>query len=249
MSKIQINEFDPQSIPESCTFIVIGAPGSGKTNFIEYLCYYNKHRHPVARVWSDTEMEQGSYRKFIRPLYISEYYDKNELDQSIIRQKTCKAEDCRNSYSINILDDIAADKSVLKTKSVIGLFKYGSQWWDSLTIFGTHYALEFPPDIRKTVSYVVLFREPDINERKKLYENFAGIVGTFKVFCDLMDQITGDYTCIVIKKRSQSNELKDCVFYCKAEDMTKVKWSFGCEQYKKWSDDRYNKSYIPKAAV
>lgn len=248
MSKVEISEFDPQSIPDSCTIICIGAPGLGKTNIIEYLCYYNKHRFPTARVWSETELEQGAYRKFIHPLYISEYFDGKELDSNIIRQKTCVAEGCPNCLCIDILDDINADKSFLKKKNVIGLFKYG-RWWQNATIFGTHYSLDFPPDIRKTVAYIVLFREADVNERKKLYENFGGIVGSFKVFCDLMDQLTGDYCCLVIKKRSQSNELKDCVFYCKAEDMTKIRWTFGCREFNEWANQRYNTKYIPKAVV
>jgi hypothetical protein len=59
-----------------------------------------------------------------------------------------------------------------------------------------------------------------------------------------MDGLTGDYTCIVFDRRTQSNKLEDCVYYFKAPNMEKKKWAFGCDDFKKWSKDRYNTKYV-----
>lgn len=96
--------------------------------------------------------------------------------------------------------------------------------------------------MRKSVSYVAIFREPEEVERKKLYDNFGGLAGSYDRFCDLMDELTGDFTCIIFKKRSQSNKLEDCVFYYKTQILKP--WTFGCKEYKEWGKERYNSGYV-----
>ena len=59
--EVIIDEFQLEDIPLSCTWIIIGAPGSGKTSLIENLAYYHKHKYPVARVFMGTE---DGYQKF-----------------------------------------------------------------------------------------------------------------------------------------------------------------------------------------
>ena len=59
-----------------------------------------------------------------------------------------------------------------------------------------------------------------------------------------MDQLTGDHTCLIFKKRSQSNKMEDCVYYYQ----TKVlgPWKFGCKEYRQWGATRYNPNYVEK---
>jgi hypothetical protein len=99
--------------------------------------------------------------------------------------------------------------------------------------------------VRKAVSYVFLGREPNPGERKKLYENFGGICGSYEMFCNLMDAITGDFTFLVIKMRSGSNELVDNIFWVKTiKPDTYGEFKFGCTEYRQWNDKRYNVNYI-----
>jgi hypothetical protein len=57
-----------------------------------------------------------------------------------------------------------------------------------------------------------------------------------------MDQLTGDYTFMIIDKRSQSSKLEDCVFYYR----TKVlgSWKFGCKEFRQWHTERYDTKYV-----
>ena len=237
---ITIGEFPIHKIPYSCSWIVIGPPTTGKTTFIDDLCYVNKHKYPVARVWCGTEDTQGKYKKFINNLYITNEYKSDEHEKSIIRQKMSKAEKCQNSNAIYIIDDCNTERAVFASKLMRGQFKNGSQWWNCLFILGSHYVFDMPPDVRKCVSYVAIFREPSQDERKKLYQNFA-IGCTLAEFNELMDQLTGDHTCLIFQKRSESNKMEDCVFYYKAR--LHGKWELGCNEYKKWAEERYNKNY------
>ena len=246
--EVTINEFRFEDMPMSCTWIVIGPPGSGKTSLMENIAYYRKHVYPVGRAFLGTD---GGYKRFcgiFHPLYVSNYYDEEEEKKHILRQRTCELENGKghqSNYAINIIDDAGDDPKFYKTKTMRGLFKLGSQHWHQLCMIGNQYAIDFPPDIRKSVSYVALFREPEMKERKKLYENFGGMAGTFDDFCTLMDALTGDYTCIIFKKRSQSNDLEDCVFWYKTKNPEKEfgKWKFGSVQYRRWAEERYDKNY------
>lgn len=128
-----------------------------------------------------------------------------------------------------------------------GLFKLGSQHWNQLYIVGSQYAIEMPPDVRKSASYVALFREPEEIERKKLYTNFGGLAGSYDNFCDLMDQLTGDYTCLIFKKRSQSNNMEDCIFWYRTKVLKP--WKFGCKEYRAWGKERYDTNYVEKITM
>ena len=91
---------------------------------------------------------------------------------------------------------------------------------------------------------------------KKIYNNFGGICGSYKIFSQLMDEFTGNFQCLVFKKGGQSNRLEDCVFWAKAHGWRWNKdkgkklhpypegWKFGCNEFKQWNKDRYNKNYV-----
>lgn len=249
--RVTINEFRLEDIPASCTWIIVGPPGSGKTTFIENMCYYHKHKYPVCRSFIGTD---GGYKRFCsitHPLYCSNYYSEEEEKSHIQRQRQCELENGKGyqgNYAINIIDDASDDPKIYKTKTVKGLFKLGSQHWAQILLLGTQYAIDMPPDVRKSVSYVAIFFEPEMQERKKLYNNFGGLAGTFEDFCTYMDEVTGDYTCLIFKKRTQSQHREDNVYYYKTKKMPD-KWKFGCKEYHEWAKDRMNSNYIEQINI
>lgn len=218
------------------------------TSFIENMCYSVKHLYPVARVMVGTETGYKRFKDIFHPLYVSNYYDEEEEKSHILRQRKCAMENPKGydgNYAINILDDATDDPRVFHSGLIKSAVKLGSQHWNQLFLVGTQYAYEFPPVIRKSISYVAIGREPEQIERQKLFKNFGGIAGTFKRFNDLMDELTGDFTFLIIKKRSQSNNLEDCIFFYRTVDPVETygNWKFGCKEYRKWAEDRYNKDY------
>lgn len=221
------------------------------TTLIENLMYYLKDRYPVAKIFVGTE---GAYERFcsiVPPLFVFNHYDEVEEDRHIFRQKACALENgqkSRANYAVNVLDDISDDPKIFKTKTFKGLFKLGSQHWHQLCLFGTQYAIDVPPDIRSAVSYVAIFRQPEERERKKLYDNFGGMAGSFEKFCQLMDGITGDYTCLIFDKRSQSMNIEDTVFYLRTKIMP-AKWEFGCKEYRDWGEKRIDPNYIDEVTM
>ncbi len=186
LNRKKVNPADSRTSDESVTGIEIEELGMGKyhgfqidgnkrfllgdftvthnTTTIESFCYYLKHRYPVAKVFMGTE---GSYKRFcsiMPPLFVSLEYNEQEEKNHILRQRKCKVENPEGypgNYAINIIDDASDDPKVYKTKTMRGLFKLGSQHWNQLLMVGSQYAIDLPPDIRKSVSYVAIFREPE----------------------------------------------------------------------------------------
>jgi hypothetical protein len=56
-----------------------------------------------------------------------------------------------------------------------------------------------------------------MNNRRRLYENYGSAFPSFEFFCQMMDQCTQNYECLVINNNTQSNKLEDTIFWYKAE--------------------------------
>ncbi len=250
--RLEVREFDPTSMPLSCSWIVTGPPGSGKTSLMENFAYYNRHKYAVARVFVGTDTAYERFCKVFGSLYVSDHWDEVDERKHIIRQITCIRENGKGhpaNGAINIIDDVTDDPKIFKTKPMRGLFKLGSQHWAQLLMVGSQYAIDFGPDVRKSVSYVAIGREPEPEERKKLYKNFGGICGSFKLFCDLLDAITGNYTFLIFQKRSQSNELKDNVFWFTTRNDLPETWKFGCREYRRHNRKRFDPQHVEQINI
>jgi len=89
--------------------------------------------------------------------------------------------------------------------------------WKVMLIITMQFPLGIPPNLRTNIDYVFILRENYISNRKRIYENYAGMFPTFESFCQVMDQCTENYECLVINNNSKSNKLHDQVFWYKAD--------------------------------
>ncbi len=53
--------------------------------------------------------------------------------------------------------------------------------------------------------------------RKKLYKEYGKMFSTFDIFCNVLDQITNDFACLVIKCNSNFDKFEENVFWYKAD--------------------------------
>ena len=103
------------------------------------------------------------------------------------------------------------------------------------------YCLGVPPALRTCIDYVFILREPNLKNRKKLWENYCSIFPTLQMFCDVMDNLTEDYHCMVIKNRVVSNKIEDVVFWYKAKYHDPFK--IGTRDLWEFHDKNYNNHY------
>lgn len=232
-------DFAPGTSQGLRTF-VIGQPGTGKSNLISHLAWAKSYAYPVARVFSGTEEENHFYRNIGFPdSMIHDELTEDDLWQGIKRQKyALKYLD--NPRCVEIYDDVMDDPRVFKTKAMKKIMKNGRHH-EAWYIFALQYAMDLDRGTRAASDGTFILREPSLQIRRSLYENYASIIPTFDIFQDLMDVITDDYTALYVHKNVQENDWTKNVFYHKPPIMRPFR--FGCADYWAYHDQRYNPNY------
>ena len=221
--------------------VVIGKPGTGKTTLISAILYAKKHMIPVGQVFSGTEDSNGFYRKMFPSTFVYNKYDEDAIKKFVARQKIAK-QHLENPWSVLLIDDCTDEPALFRKPLQQGLYKRGRHW-KMLYILSLQYCMDVRPVIRTNVDGCFILREPNLKNRRALYENYAGVIPDFKMFCDIMDGITNDYTALYIHNADQVNNWRDCVFWYKARPVPEG-FKFGCADFWGFHFDRYNVDYV-----
>jgi hypothetical protein len=156
-----------------------------------------------------------------------------------------------DSRTFAILDDCLYDDSWSRDKMMRLLFMNGRHW-KVMLIITMQYPLGVPPILRTNIDYVFILRENIISNRRRIYDNYAGMFPTFEIFCQVMDQCTQNYQCLVIHNNSKSNKLQDQVFFYKAESHNDFKlgskdfWELSKGINSDDEDDKYDPLTVKK---
>ena len=220
-----IKRFDMKRIPQDAVVIFIGRRRTGKSTLVRDLLFHHQDM-PLGTVISGTEESNSFYGKMIPPIFIHGEFNPIILDNFVKRQKMIMGK-IQNDLKIQvkskldprsfmILDDCMYDDSWTHDKNIRYLFMNG-RWLKAFFIITMQYPLGIQPALRTNVDFVFILREPYANNRKRIFDNYASAFPSFEFFCQIMDQCTQNYECIVIDNTSQSAKLDDCVFWYKAD--------------------------------
>jgi hypothetical protein len=214
---------------KSPMIVVIGKKDTGKSFLVRDILFQTQRYFPVGTVISATEIANEFFQNMVPSKFIHDKYRPEIVQNVIKRQATIK--DRRNkdkqsrggSSNVDpraflILDDCLYDaKSWINEESTRFVFMNGRHI-DLMTIITMQYPLGITPNLRTNVDFVFILRENILGNRRRIYENYAGMFPTFDMFCTFMDQCTEDYECLVICNNVSSNRLEDQVFWYKADD-------------------------------
>ena len=229
---LELKKFDMKSIQfkpnenKGPVIVLIGKRDTGKSFLVRDLLYYQQDI-PIGTVISGTEEGNGFYGRMVPRLFIHNEYNSAIIENILKRQRTVlkqvkKEMETYKRTTIDprafvILDDCLYDNTWSRDKLMRLLFMNGRHWKVMLVIT-MQYPLGIPPTLRTNIDYVFILRENYIANRKRIYENYAGMFPTFESFCQVMDQCTENYECLVIHNNSKSNKLNDQVFWYKADN-------------------------------
>jgi len=104
------------------------------------------------------------------------------------------------------------------------------------------FSLGIPPELRSNFDYIFLLAEDFISNKKRIYDHYAGMFPHFTAFCDVFDELTRDYGCMVIANSGARNSFIEKVFYYKADDIKKMR-PIGCKQFREFDKNNYNHSW------
>lgn len=229
---LELKKFDMKMISfkstqaEGPVTVFIGRRGVGKSFLVRDLLYYHQDI-PIGTVVAGTEEGNGFYGKLVPKLFIHNEYNTAIIENILKRQRQVmkqvkKEMEAYKRSNIDprafvILDDCLYDATWTRDKMMRLIFMNGRHW-KLMLIITMQYPLGIPPTMRTNIDFVFILREPYIANRKRIYENYAGMFPTFESFCQVMDQCTENYECLVINNNAKSNKLQDQVFWYKADN-------------------------------
>lgn len=252
--QLRLRRFDISSIEDDKVVVLIGKRDTGKSFLVRDLLYHHRDI-PVGTVISPTESANKFYSNIVPSMFIHDEYTQPTLNNVVKRQKLIvkRIEDTVRSVgscdidprSFLILDDCLYDSSWIKDPNIRLLFMNGRHY-KMMFVITMQYPLGIPPNLRTNIDYVFILRENITGNRKRIYENYAGMFPSFDIFCQVMDQCTENYECLVIHTNAKSNKLEDQVFWYKAEPRPTFQM---CPQYwlldretAAWGDDEFDES-------
>lgn len=248
----QLRKFDINMIKERCDIdsrkspmiVIIGKKDTGKSFLVRDILFNTQSCFPVGTVISGTEVANEFFQHMVPSKFIHDKYSPDIVMNVIKRQMQIKQKRNQDktsrggSSSIDpraflILDDCLYDATWIREESTRYVFMNGRHV-DLATMITMQYPLGITPNLRTNVDFVFILRENILGNRRRIYENYAGMFPTFEMFCNFMDQCTENYECLVICNNVSSNRLEDQVFWYKAVDHPPFKL---CDQTL-WADNR-----------
>jgi hypothetical protein len=259
---IQLRKFDISSIPDDKVVVLIGKRETGKSFLLKDLLYHHRDI-PIGTVVSPTESANTFFGDMVPPIFIHDDYTPAVLQNVVKRQKIMmrKIAQHKKVYGNSnidpraflVLDDCMYDGSWTKDVNVRLLFMNGRHYKLMFLITMQH-PLGIPPSLRTNIDYVFILRENLVSNRKKIYDNYAGMFPTFDFFCQVLDQTTENFECLVINNNAKTNRLEEQVFWYKAEGHDDFRvgarefWALSkeCDEEVEEDEDGYDPTAVQK---
>jgi len=221
--EIEIREFDPSTIAPDATILIVGKRHTGKTTLTRDLMYNVKDKLDLVLGMNPTEMGNHNLEFFIPKSLIFHEFNDDKLKHLLEWQKRSVANDKAMRVGL-IMDDCMSEttgtgskkKKVMGSQDIIKVFKLGRH----LNLFYINcmqYIKDAPPEIRGNVDLLFAFGTTSGNEREKLWKEYFAMFSSYKSFCQVFEECTKQYECIVLDTRKAAMRPMDSVFYYKAK--------------------------------
>lgn len=249
--KISLTKFKLKSLSPDATILLIGRRRSGKSYLAKDI-FFNHKDIPMGLVFSATEEANPFFGDFIPDTFIHSEYNPNLINSLMSKQSQKVKRGRLNGHastdgkyagnrSFVILDDMLASASTWKKDQTVKAIFLNGRHYNIFFILTMQYPIGIPPDLRSNIDYIFIFNEPSVANRKKLYDNYCGMIASFDHFCNILDSCTQDHECLVVKSSGDSNKLQDQIFWYKA--VSHDSFRVGHPKIWKYHDEHYNNKY------
>ena len=253
---LQIDEFKMRNLvyDQNNEFLnpriaIIAKSGSGKSWVIRDILNYMR-AIPCGTIIAPTDKMTGFFNDFFPVSFIHHEYKPDIIPRLLARQRIIldkntnrkkKEKKPIDPRAFLIMDDCMSSKHLwLKDPNVLSIFNEGRHY--QLTfILSMQYSLGIQPELRSNFDFVFLLGEDFINNRKKLYEHYAGMFPTRDLFDQVFLQVTDDYGTMVINNRLRSTDIRKKVFWYKAKK--RANFQIGSKKFQNFHNIYYDPNH------
>lgn len=250
-NKFQVLEFKLERMVKDPAIVMIAKRGSGKSWVTRDILYHYRHM-PGGTVIAPTDRMNPFYKFFFPDIYIHYEIKESTLKKILLRQmlmlekvKEKKKKGLKvDASGILVMDDcLSRKKSWASDQSIIEILMNGRHY--KLTyILTMQTPLGITPDLRLNFDYIFLLKEDTQVNKKKLYDNYAGMFRNIFEFEKVFATCTANHCCMVIDNRMPADNIQDKVFWFKAKER---KFSFGSKKFINFHKKYYDQNFMIKS--
>ncbi len=252
MYHLNPRQFNLNNIKPNSTNVLIAKRRSGKSICIRQLIHHFDVNCGIKTgvVCSHSEEFDPFYSNFFPQAFI--FYDcEHMLEKVVERQKKIKeynnkqkelGKTEKDPRILVVLDDVIDNASFAKSQQFKDIIMNGRHY-DITFIIAIQYAKSLPPDIRQNFDYVYIFNNDIPAEIKKIYDGYAGIFPTEKIFKLALQNFTKNYQILVINMAGDTHaDLNDKFSIFKANINLNYE-KFGSVNVNKFNKKHFNKKW------
>lgn len=243
---VEISRFDMTAMCNNGKFPTLaffGSRGSGKSILMrEVLYHYSMAGVPRACVFSATESLNSFFGSFIAPICIHSPVSVAAITRVFEDQKSLKMKkelgllppdtDIR---LILVLDDLAFDKTVLKSK-VLSEICLNGRHSELILLLSIQYLMDLTVGTRSNLDYAFLMQEHNVDNQKRIHTAFASGF-EFRTFQAVFAACTRDHECFVLPAKANGPRPEDSSYFYKAD--FDLKFQFGPPEVWEYNDKKY----------
>lgn len=230
--QLTLQKFDLSKLTCDKISVILGKRQTGKSYLARNILYYLKDVPNVTVVgfvgrcssniavgpyYADLVPQLSSHCEYTQDIIESTWKNQRCISDKSIKETIQYGKSLVDPRAVLILDDCIFDQTFMHDENTRRIFCNIGRLRLHL-IITMQYPITVPHLLRSNIDYVFMFRHTHEGARKKIYENYAAVFDTYEDFCNILDQYTGEYRCLVIDNTARSNKLEDIVFWYVAED-------------------------------
>ena len=212
----KIERWDPSTLPDHPRILLIGRSGSGKSVALMDVLSNLADRIDLCLLFSPTTDSIKQFEKVAPPGCIHPGGLNLEIVETALKLNRENAERKKARELFIVADDVAAtDKRLLSSPVMRDRLMNGRHaccgWALSL-----QYVMDVPVDARSQFQIIVVCAENNQMNRRWIWQQFGGVVPTFREFDAIMSHCTQDHSCLVIDNSNPSASIQTSLFHWKA---------------------------------
>lgn len=218
---IQVKKFNIDNIPVNSHILLIGKRGSEKKSTIKNIISNFYKTSPTTEnciIIDPMEEEESFYKDHFPEAKIHYNFSEGRNDiESYISKFNKHGNNGNKKRGIIVLNDYISLCKEIRTDDLLARIMFNGRHYGLQFIMSVQVPLGISPELRANFDYVFLAKENLSTNKKRLYEQYAGMFPNFSSFNEVFQELTVNNAFMVVMNREGETELLDRFFYYKNE--------------------------------